>query len=162
MASFNFSIDLPVRSEWKNVDLLRTSVQNCFVAIFSDLDGCHAISMVTGELIENAIKYGHWDGEAQSFRLRVSGGAGRATITVENPIKVGDAGVADLLRTIAWLQDFPTAAEAYRARLMEIAAAPADSGGSRLGLVRVAYEGGCKLYAEPVGNMLAVSAAMEF
>src|SRR5215813_2600312 len=58
MGNFNFSIDLPVRSEWSNVDLLRTSVQNCFTAIFSDIEGCHALAMVTGELIENPVKDG--------------------------------------------------------------------------------------------------------
>ena len=36
---FGFSIDLTVRNEWKNIDLLRTSVQNCFIAVFADLDG---------------------------------------------------------------------------------------------------------------------------
>ena len=48
MSNFNFSIDLPVRSEWSNVDLLRTSVQNCFTAVFSDIDGCQALAMVSG------------------------------------------------------------------------------------------------------------------
>ena len=71
---FAFSIDLTVRNEWKNIDLLRTSVQNCFTAVFADLDGCHAIAMVTGELLENALKYGDWDsGDRAMFRLRVHG-----------------------------------------------------------------------------------------
>src|SRR6188472_1509324 len=68
---FGFSIDLTVRNEWKNIDLLRTSVQNCFIAVFADLDGCHAIAMVTGELLENALKYGDWTGGDRAiFRLR--------------------------------------------------------------------------------------------
>ena len=33
-----FSIDMTVRNEWRNVDLLRTSVQNCFTAVFADVD----------------------------------------------------------------------------------------------------------------------------
>jgi len=159
---FNFSIDLPVRSDLRNVDLLRTSVQNCFVAIFSDVDGCHAISMVTGELVENAIKYGHWSGDRHSFRLRVSGQEGQATVTVENPIVPNDPGVNELLRTLRWLHSFPNAADAYRARLIELGSAPRNLGSSKLGLIRVAYEGGCRLHAEPSGNVLAVSAAMAF
>jgi len=47
---FGFSIDMTVRNEWRNVDLLRTSVQNCFTAVFADVDGCHAIAMVTGHV----------------------------------------------------------------------------------------------------------------
>lgn len=53
-----FSIDLPVRSEWANVDLLRVSVQDCVTAVFGDIAGCRSLAMVTGELIENAIEYG--------------------------------------------------------------------------------------------------------
>ena len=70
--NFNFSIDLPVRSEWANVDMLRLSVQNCVTTMFSDIEGCRSLAMVTGELIENAIKYGDWHGdEDQRFQLRV-------------------------------------------------------------------------------------------
>ena len=32
--SFNFSIDVPLRSDWANVDLLRTAVLTCFTAVF--------------------------------------------------------------------------------------------------------------------------------
>src|SRR5262249_37618116 len=71
---FGFSIDLTVRNEWRNIDLLRTSVQNCFIAVFADFDGCHSIAMVTGELLENALKYGDWTrGDRAMFRLRVQG-----------------------------------------------------------------------------------------
>jgi anti-sigma regulatory factor (Ser/Thr protein kinase) len=69
---FNFNIDLPVRSEWQNVDLLRSSVQNCLTTILSDQDGCHAIAMIVAELLENAIKHGTWKSEiAPAFRLHV-------------------------------------------------------------------------------------------
>jgi hypothetical protein len=162
MSRFNFFIDLPVRSEWQNVDLLRISVQNCFVAVFANVEGCHAIAMVTGELVENAVKYGYWSGDEKSFRLRVVGEEGRAVITVENPVKPGDAGVEELLATIRWIDRFPSAADAYRERLRSIAAAGPSARTSRLGLVRVAYEGACMLRAELTGNSVAVSAAMEF
>jgi len=41
MGNLNFSLDLPVRNEWSNVELLRTSVQSCFTAVFSDVQGSH-------------------------------------------------------------------------------------------------------------------------
>ena len=85
---FGFSIDLTVRNEWKNIDLLRTSVQNCFIAVFADLDGCHAIAMVTGELLENALKYGNWSSaERAMFRLRVVGNQGNIEVSVQNPLQ---------------------------------------------------------------------------
>jgi hypothetical protein len=170
--TFSFSIDLPIRSEWANVDLLRTSVQNCFTAVFSDIDGCHALAMVTGELLENAIKYGDWAGNpGGAFRLRVWGegvraGAGRhAHVSVENPVKDDDPGVAQVLATLEWLKGFASPKDAYRAKLLEIARmadAPGEPEPSRLGLVRIAYEGNCALRAEVAGNVLRVTADASF
>jgi hypothetical protein len=167
--TFSFSIDLPIRSDWANVDLLRTSVQNCFTAVFSDIDGCQALAMVTGELLENAIKYGDWSGDdGGAFRLRVWGEGARnpghrsAHVSVENPVKEGDPHVADMLATLRWIHSFPTAKEAYRAKLLEIAAARDELSPSRLGLVRIAYEGNCTLSAELQGNVVKVTADSVF
>lgn len=168
--TFSFSIDLPIRSDWANVDLLRTSVQNCFTAVFSDIDGCHALAMVTGELLENAIKYGDWSGDdGGAFRLRVWGEGARgqsahrsAHVSVENPVKPNDPHVADMMKTLTWINSFATAKEAYRQKLLEIAASRDEMSPSRLGLVRIAYEGSCTLSAELHGNMLRVTADSVF
>ena len=74
---FAFAIDLPIRNEWSNVDLVRSSIENCFSAVFHDLDGCRTIAIVAGELLENAVKYGDWSAES-TFRLRVWGKASTA------------------------------------------------------------------------------------
>jgi two-component sensor histidine kinase len=171
--TFSFSIDLPIRSDWANVDLLRTSVQNCFTAVFSDIDGCQALAMVTGELLENAIKYGDWSGDdGGAFRLRVWGEGARGTgahrsahVSVENPVKPDDPHVADMMATLSWIKSFATAKEAYRAKLLEIAASRDDEmSPSRLGLVRIAYEGSCTLKAEldGGGKVLKVTADSVF
>jgi hypothetical protein len=161
MSAFNFSIDLPVRSEWANVDLLRTSVQNCFTAIFSDIEGCHSLAMVTGELIENAIKYGDWTGsDEQRFHLRVWGEGRSAHVSVENPVHSGDDNAAEVLRTLGWMRGFASPIEAYRAKLLEIAEADRATGNSKLGLVRIAYEGNCLLSAELVRGVLRVQAEL--
>jgi hypothetical protein len=160
MGDFSFSIDLPVRSEWSNVDLLRTSVQNCFTAVFSDIEGCHSLAMVTGELLENAIKYGDWSGaEEQRFRLRVWGEGRSAHVSVENPIS-GDEHAGEVLKMLGWMGTFPSPDEAYRAKLLEIAAAERGVGVSKLGLVRIAYEGNCKLNAEISPGVLRVHAEL--
>jgi len=161
MGNFNFSIDLPVRSEWANVDLLRTSVQNCFTAIFSDIEGCHSLAMVTGELIENAIKYGDWAGsEEHRFRLRVWGEGRSAHVSVENPVSSNDTNAQEVLHTLGWMRGFPTAIDAYRAKLLEIAAAERAPSDSKLGLVRIAYEGNCVLTAEIARSVLRVQAEL--
>ncbi len=159
MDDFNFSIDLPVKSEWGNVDLLRTSLQNCFMVVFRNLDGCDAVAMVIGELLENAIKYGHWTGPAGEFRLRVNGVKNVVRICVENPVKPDDPGVSELMRSIEWIRSFPSPADAYRARLLEVAQAP---GSAKLGLVRVCYEAHCSVDAKVDGGVLAVTAEMTF
>jgi two-component sensor histidine kinase len=160
---FSFSLDLPVRNEWRNVELLRTSVENCFQAVFSDVDGKSAISMVTGELLENALKYGDWDSEEgrRAFRLRVDGDRTRAVVTVQNPVKPGDSGLREVLDTVAWIRTFKTPGDAYRARLLEIAQSASDATPSRLGLVRVAYEGNCTVEATVEGATLTVTARMQ-
>jgi hypothetical protein len=158
---FNFLIDLPVRSDWKNIDLLRTSILNCFTAIFHDLDGCHSIAMVAGELLENAIKYGKWDRPDRLLHLRVWGGPENANVQVENPVEIGTSDIDRLMQTLAWVKEFKTPEEAYRAKLLEVAGAPRDQHLSRLGLVRIAYEGNCRLHAELQGDVLRVTSHME-
>ena len=161
MGEFNFSIDLPVRSEWANVDLLRTSVQNCFTAVFSDIEGCRLLAMVTGELIENAIKYGDWSrSEDQRFHLRVWGEGRSAHVSVENPVQHDDENAEQVLETPGWMRRFPSAIDAYRAKLLEVAAADRDLGNSKLGLVRIAYEGNCTLTAELARGVLRVQAEL--
>jgi hypothetical protein len=156
MRDFHFQIDLPVRNEWANVDLMRSSVQNCFIAMFSDIEGCQDLAMVTGELLENAVKYGDWAPGA-TFRLSIWGENGVATVCVENPVAPGNKALADLHATIAWINSFPSAEDAYREKLLEIAG-NLQRGSSGLGLVRIAYEGGCKLAAEAKNGILRVTA----
>lgn len=155
---FSFKIDVPVRNEWANVSLLVTSVQNCFNAMFSNVDGSQTVAMVTGELLENAIKYGSWT-QGRYLRLSVGGGAGRARVSVENPAEAGS--VTDLQRTLEWIKEFPSAQAAYRARLLAIAQT-SDPDVSKLGLIRIAYEGRCTLSAELLDGTARVTAELSF
>jgi hypothetical protein len=157
-----FSIDMSVRNEWRNVDLLRMSVQNCFTAVFADVDGCHTIAMVTGELLENALKYGDWGGgDSAMFRLRVNGGHSNIVkVSVQNPLNADDANGQALHAAIEWINSFPSADAAYRARLMQIAQAEEELP-SRLGLVRVAFEGNCRLQARIENGTAIVTATLD-
>jgi len=155
--AFNFLIDVPVSNHWENVDLMRTSVMNCFAAVFRNMDGVHSFATIAAELLENAIKYGHWnetDGDPH-LHLRVWGDQSEARVQVENPVDLTSADLDELLRTIAWLKSFNSGEEAYRTRLLEVAASP--KGVSRLGLARIIYEGDCTLDAELDGTMLRVT-----
>lgn len=157
MTAFAFNIDVPVRSEWRNVNLLVTSVQNCFNAMFANVEGSRTIAMVTGELLENAIKYGAWDAaDHHLFRLSVAGGTGTARVVVQNP--TSEANAFALITAIEWYRSFKTAEEAYRAKLLEIAQTPPKHDVSKLGLVRIAYEGGCTIDATYDGGIVRVTA----
>jgi len=143
---FGFSIDLTVRSEWRNIDLLRTSVQNCFTAVFAD--------------VENALKYGDWvRGDRAVFRLRVTGHDGGIAVSVQNPLK-DDTQAANLVKTIEWIASFAKPEQAYRARMLQIAQEDSDTTPSRLGLVRIAFEGNCRLDAKVDGNAVTVTATL--
>ena len=159
---FGFSIDLTVRNEWRNIDLLRTSVQNCFIAVFADLDGCHAIAMVTGELLENALKYGDWtNADRAMFRLRVEGKDPNIQVSVQNPLKKDDAHSQNLMKQIEWLASFPTPEAAYRARMLQIAQDDTgEDAPSRLGLARIAFEGNCRIGAKIENGMVSVTALL--
>jgi hypothetical protein len=153
---FRFLIDLPVQNEWSNVDLVRTSVLGCFHAIFSDPSGCQSFATVASELMENAIKYGDWEPDGvRHMHLRVWGDANSASVQVEQPVAVDGASVRELLAMIEWLNGFADPEDAYRTRMLEIAAAPA--GATKLGLARIAYEGRCRLAAELDGRTLRVT-----
>ena len=158
---FGFSIDLTVRNEWKNIDLLRTSVQNCFIAVFADMDGCHAIAMVTGELLENALKYGDWNtADRAMFRLRVQGKEGNIEVSVQNPLKANDTGATALMTSLEWLNSFPKPDAAYRARMLQIAQEEGEATPSRLGLVRIAAEGNCRINARVDNGTVTVTAVL--
>jgi hypothetical protein len=157
MAELDFSIDVPVRSEWASAERLRASVGNCLLAVLGDADASRAVALVTAELAENAIKYGRWTGAQSTFRVRVWGEPPRAHVSVESPVDPDPASTARLFDTLRWIAGFSSAAEAYQARLLEIAGA-AGADGSRLGLVRLAYEAGCTLRAELDGELLRVTA----
>jgi hypothetical protein len=153
---YGFQIDVPVRTEWQNVTLLVTSVQNCFHAMFADLEGSHMVAMVAGELLENAIKYGTWKQQGdRHLRLRVSGRKGKARVTVENPAR--PEAVAEVARTLDWMKEHASADAAYRARLMAIAET-ADPDVSKLGLIRIAYEGRGHISCEYEDGVLRVIA----
>jgi len=154
-------IDLPVRNEWSNIELVRTAILNCFAAVFNDLDSCRTVATVISELLENAIKYGNWERQsAHLLHLAITGEDGQVTVSVEHPVEPTSQDVLRLRDTLAWLATFARPEDAYRARLNQFAEAPPELGISRLGLVRIAYEGNCVLQANLEGETLRVSAQM--
>ena len=96
------------------------------------------------------------------FRLRVHGTKNNVvTVSVQNPLKENDANATSLITAIEWINSFPKPEAAYRARMMQIAQNEEDAAPSRLGLVRIAFEGNCRLAARVDNGTVTVTAALD-
>jgi len=143
-----FHLEPPIEPEWQNVDLLRLAILNCLSAVFGDQDLSESVGIVTSELLENAIKYGDWStAERRFLTLSVRGTADRVEVEVASPIEPTSPHLENVRKTIAWIERFPSPREAYIARMQAIAAMEETQGVSRMGLVRIAYEGPCAIEA---------------
>ena len=144
----NFRLELPLQPEWQNVDLLRLAILNCLSAVFGDPDLSEAVGIVTSELLENAIKYGDWSqGKSRFLLLSVCGGGHEVKVEVASPIREDSPHLERISSTLEWIARFPNAREAYIARMRAIAEEPEKGGESKMGLVRIAYEGPCAIHA---------------
>jgi hypothetical protein len=156
----DFAIDVPVTSDWPNVEHLRSSVDRMIRLIAGDAAAGQTVSLVAAELAENAIKYGAWREDAGTLRVRVWGDYPHAHVMVESPVGTGDEVPEGLSRTLSFISAYPSALEAYQAKIAERADS-SDGAASGLGLLRVSYEAGCTLRAEVEGATLRIVADME-
>ena len=83
------------------------------------------------------------------------------SVTVENPVSSPDK-AQTVVALVTELNSYPTAADAYQARLIECAAAPRGGYRSGLGLARILYEGCCRLTCDVEGDVLRVTAQLPF
>jgi hypothetical protein len=157
----NFRLELPIGPDWQNVDLLRLAILNCLAAVFGDQELSESVGIVTSELLENAIKYGEWGrGRGRFLTLSVKGSGNEVRVEVASPVVAGSSHLANILATLQWITKFPSARDAYIARMQMIAEQPERTGESRMGLVRIAYEGPCSIEADVVEGALFVRAAI--
>ncbi len=161
VADRGFVIDLPIRERWQVVDVLRTAVYQCLAAVFDVESFAEVVSMVVGELVENALKHGAWDGDAEPkgapARLRILSEAAGVQVEVTNPLPEG----ADPQLVFSMLDRINTAAtpqDAYVARLREVARDVTVRGG--LGLMRIAYEASASITAVVAQNQITVRASV--
>jgi hypothetical protein len=157
---YEFRIELPVRNEWENIERVRSSVMEFFVAVFHDVHGCWSLANVAGELMENAMKYGLWSDADTHLYLRIHGDDVAAQVEVQNPVDPAAPEVVELAETLTWLRGAADARTAFEERVVAAAARP--SGQAKLGLARVAYEGECRVEAAVEGRMLKVIASRRF
>jgi len=155
-------LELPVEQEWRTIEPLRGSILEKLTAVFGDRQEAQRLAMVAAELLENAVKFGRWstrDSLAGSASLRIVADGRTAIITVTNPVDPSRHGVRELLERLRLIEE-TSPEEAYLSRLRALLAEP-DVGAGGLGLVRVAWEAGCRITAQvTAGGVLHVRAVV--
>jgi hypothetical protein len=155
-------VELQILPEWSRIDPVRQAVGLCVEAVFGNEDLRDALGMVCAELLENAIKYGK--PAPHKVRLVLSNSEQpqrhEVTLSVINAVDEASHHVELLQQRIGWIQRFDSSAEAYMAALTLVyERAEAQGGEGGLGLVRIAYEGGCRLDCDcPEQGVMAVHA----
>ena len=133
---------------WENVDLLRTAILNCISVIVGNSDASNAVGMIVSELLENAIKYGDWsqDDKGSLLGLHIAGNEERVEVDVSSPMAPSSKNYEEIKATIEWIGSFASPQDAYNARIRMLA--EGIEAKSKMGLVRIAYEGPCSLSPE--------------
>jgi len=162
VADRGFVIDLPIRERWQVVDVLRTAVYQCLAVVFDADAFAEVVSMVVGELVENALKHGAWNGDADpkgaQARLRISGAPSGVQIEVTNPLPLG-AHPEVLFSMLDRIRAAATPQDAYVERLREVARDVTVRGG--LGLMRIAYEASASITAVVAEDRITVRASLD-
>lgn len=137
-------LDLSIPADWTKIELVRKAVGFCVWAVFGRGDLRDSLSMVSAELLENAMKYSTPE---RDVRLLISQDAEKLVVSVTNEVESTSGHLATLKDRLTWIRGFGSAADAYMAALAEVfdhkEGDPTGEGG--LGMVRIAYEGGCEL-----------------
>lgn len=149
-------LDVRIPTEWGRIEPARETVGHLIEAVFADTDLKDALSMVCAELLENAIKYGKPD--ARGVRLQLHEEQDGLVIAVTNAVESGSHHMSVLREKIAWIRGFSDPTEAYMAALAQVYERPEEEQNGGLGLVRIAYEGGCSLDCSSDDSTLTVLA----
>ena len=155
MPAFRFLLDMPILNHWDNVDLLRMSVQSCLTAVLRDVDGSELIAIVTGELVENAIKYGESVPAARTVTFSLEATSGEVRIRVANG-STNAHGVAELGRRVEEVRGAADKQALYLARLEQLLAEADESG--KLGIYRIGFEGGFDLECDYSNEVVTMTA----
>ncbi len=152
-------MDLRVEPVWEEIDRIRDATADFVRGRGLTEDTVDAISMVACELTENAMKYGEF-GPGDRITLTLLHRPHAVLVEIKNPIgELGSRNLALMDRMVQWIRGRQDPFEAYLARLQEVSMQDLYEKESRLGLVRIAYEGQSILdFYVDENNQLAVSA----
>lgn len=157
------SVVFKLLPEWDKIEEAREKTEEFLEAKGCGLDDIDALIMITGELLENAVKYGDYVSAEDFIILSIIIDQGEIIIDVANPIQEDrNQYLIKLDKTIQWIRGFQNPFEAYIEKLKSISSQSLDSMESGLGLTRIAYEGQAVLdFFVSEENRVKVSAVYE-
>jgi hypothetical protein len=158
------TLQLTLRPVWEEIDALGARCLEFLQREGVDPDAGNALAMVVCELAENATKYGHFNGDKEIVKVSLAVERSFVTVTVSNPVTDGETDSLEILdNTIQWIRGFHDPFQAYLERLRDVSTQSLFSSESKLGLVRIAYEGQSTLdFYVGADGMLVVSATFPF
>lgn len=152
------SLEVDLTPDWRNVTRASEAAALLVLGTYGDDDLRDAVAMVSGELLENAIKYAN---PHELVRLTIHDSPSSIIVEVTNAF-VGADEVKRLAARLDWLRAHPDPASAW-AEALSLATTseqPPDRPG--LGILRVAYEGGSRVdYEVSAPGTLTVRASMD-
>jgi hypothetical protein len=153
-----FKVEIAPR--WEEIAVVRAAAAEYLRRREVSPEVVDATAMVACELTENGVKYGTFENLMDRVEVELRLSQSDVTVEVRNPVGSADnANLARLDQTIQWIRGYQDPFEAYLQRLKEISWQDVQSTESRLGLVRIAYEGQSVLdFFVNERDVLAVSA----
>lgn len=136
------SLKVDISPIWEEIEPAKGTLTDFLSDLGFSEDAVDALTMVTGELMENAVKYGSFQLPSDQVGVEIRVSQGGVTIEVTNPVdEVSYHHLKNLDKAIQWIRGYQDPFEAYVDKLKEISKKPLHDEESGLGLVRIAYEG---------------------
>ena len=152
-----------IKPNWEEIDVVIASSEEFLSRKNFSQDIIHSISMVSGELVENAVKYGSFKNDDQCIVHSIVIRGNTITVEVKNPLDDDNEEELERLdHQIQWIRGYQNPFEAYIEKLKGISENDDDEE-SGLGLVRIAYEGQSILdFYVNENNILSISAVYRY
>ena len=151
-----------LKPEWDQVETIRMQCRDFLKQCSFNNETVEAVSMVSAELLENAVKYGAYQlDDAIEYCLKIR--QDKIIVEVKNPVdETVGSHLQQLDETIQWIRGYQNPFEVYVKKLKEVSTKSLMDKDSRLGLVRIAYEGQSILdFFLDQDNTLSVSAIFQ-
>lgn len=146
-------LHLNVVGAWNHLHKVRQQVEDLIARWEPSMK--RAGAMATGELLENATKYGFEKNGSKDIRLSVRVRPSAISIKVSNA-SVDPDSVTELRKRVDAIMAADDRQSLYMARLEEILENPEETG--KLGLYRIGYEGGFDLECTYENAIVTVTA----